>query len=262
MITTPQLIANAFKEIPEVVAVSIAGSNATGCADMKSDLDLYVYSQHGIPLPARSEIARNRSDLIEIDNDFWEPGDAWIERESGLLVEVTYRTTRWIEDQLDRILKRHEASLGYSTCLWHSVRSSKSIFDRNGWYQELLKLAKGSYPEALRNAIIQKNLPVLRKLSSSYLYQIELAIARDDFVSVNHRVTALLASYFDILFAINRIPHPGEKRQVQFVNKFCTFIPDRMEENVRQVLQLRPTTLVSDINDLLNELDDLLRKER
>jgi hypothetical protein len=29
-------------------------------------------------------------------------------------------------------------------------------------------------------------------------------------VSLNHRTAALLASYFDVLFALNRVHHPGD----------------------------------------------------
>lgn len=45
----------------------------------------------------------------------------------------------------------------------------------------------------------------------SYDRQIKKAQERGDIVSVNHRITAFLESYFDVIFALNRQTHPGEK---------------------------------------------------
>ena len=46
---------------------------------------------------------------------------------------------------------------------------------------------------------------------ASYYEQIEKAIKRDDKNSINHRISAFMASYFDIIFAKNKMLHPGEK---------------------------------------------------
>ena len=43
------------------------------------------------------------------------------------------------------------------------------------------------------------NHPLLRRNLSSYLHQIARAVEREDAVAVHHRVTALLASYFEQL---------------------------------------------------------------
>ncbi len=49
------------------------------------------------------------------------------------------------------------------------------------------------------------------KKNASYLDQIKLAVKRNDPISVNHRIAAFMASYFDIIFALNKVYHPGEK---------------------------------------------------
>lgn len=258
-------ITNFYSQVPDVVAISLAGSTASGKSDEQSDLDFYIYSHGFIPLPLRAEIIKTRADHFEVGNTLWESHDAWIERENGKAVEVVFRTIKWVEESFDRVLKRHEASLGYSTGIWHSIKFSQILFDRHGWYEQLQQLAASPYPEQLRRAIIEQNrLAMKGLLVASYVHQIELAISRNDIVSINHRIAALLASYFDIVFAVNRMPHPGEKRQVIFVTEHCTLIPNQIEEDLKKILLPHSdfSSLVSDINTLLDRLDVLLNQEK
>lgn len=107
---------------------------------------------------------------------------------------------------------------------------------------------------------MEKNHPVLRTNMSSYVHQIELALQRRDTVSVNHRVTALLASYFDIVFAVNEQPHPGEKRVLQFARALCPKLPTDMEARVEALLSALPDgDIVGRANTMLDGLDDLLK---
>src|SRR5262249_4743871 len=153
----------------------------------------------------RRTIGLEFADAVEIV-DFWGPGVEWDDQATGLHVDTIYFTTAWMEDQIDRVLTRYEAWLGYTTAFWHTVRISQGLFDRNDWFASLQRRASQDYPEPLVEAIIALNYPVLRDSSSSYMRQLEKAAERHDMVSLNHRTAALLASYFDILFAINRIP--------------------------------------------------------
>jgi len=204
-------VASAFAALPGVTAVAMAGSRATGRADADSDIDLYVYAAGEVPLAAREAIAAGTMSP-EIDQSPWEPGDSWLDPGSGRTIDVMYRTPRWIEEALDRVLVRHEASVGYSTCFWQNVLVSVPIYDRDGWFRRLQGVARQPYPEPLRQAVIDKNYPVLRESRFSFLHQVEAAMAHGDVVAVQHRIAALLASFFDVLFALNRLPHPGEKR--------------------------------------------------
>lgn len=261
-----QAIADKFGTLPQVVAVALAGSRTTGASNETSDYDFYVYVHEEIAVEVRKAIAQEFSDRIEINNQFWEPGDEWIESRSGCGVDVMYRTPEWIEEQLDHILVDHQASVGYSTCFWWNILTSTLLYDKEGWFKQLQERSNQPYPKPLQKAILAKNYPILRRNISAYTHQLELAIHRDDSVSVLHRTVALLASYFDIIFAINCIPHPGEKRLIEWVKKLCSKVPDGMEEQIRAInaaicLSEGKPSLLNHLNILIDGLEQLLITE-
>ena len=255
--TLAKRIADEFASLPQVAAIALAGSRMSEFPDGSSDIDLYVYVTDGIPLDLRAAIAAG-SPRAEIGNATWEPGDEWIDAASGIAVDVMYRHDRWIEEQLNRVLVRHEASAGYSTCFWYNVMHSQALFDRTGWFADLQRKARQPYPAELKRAIIAKNYRLLRDTQSSYLHQIELAAKRDDPVSVNHRVAALLASYFDVLFALNERPHPGEKRLLQHAARLPK-LPREFERQVEAVIAaVAAGDVVRRVNELVHGLEVLL----
>jgi hypothetical protein len=258
-------LARDYGAIPEVTAVALGGSRAAAVADAISDLDLYVYYADEISLAARGAIATARGSGVELDNRAFEPGDAWVEAASGVAVDVTFRHTAWIEGTLDWTLNRHGASVGYSTAIWANVLASHILFDRDGWFAALRARSDVAYPESLRRAIIAKNHPLLRDGLFSFVHQLESAVARGDGVSVNHRVAALLASYFDILFALNRVPHPGEKRLGALATARCDTLPEGMAKDIAALLAAAASPgsdVIEAANRLMDALDRVLREDR
>jgi len=257
-----QHVADRYASISLVETVALAGSRTTPYAGPESDIDLYVYSRSILPIGLRMEVAGGNASQAEIDNQFWEPGDEWVE--GSCHVDVMFRTQRWIEDLLDRTLVRHEASVGYSTCLWHNVLTSRVLFDRSGWFSALQARARQPYPWQLKGAIISKNYPILRDTLSSYRHQLETALGRGDLVSVNHRVAAFSASMVDILFAVNELPHPGEKRLLEILEAHCKKLPRQFREDLSSLLRASGTghgSLLEILDLLVDRLEELLRSE-
>jgi predicted nucleotidyltransferase len=261
-----QKIADKFSRFPQVKTVALAGSRTTRVCDKSSDFDFYVYAEAKIPVEIREEIARQFSDRIEINNQFWEPGDEWIDASTGCSIDIMYRTPQWIESQLDRLLVEHQASVGYSTCFWWNVLTSVSLYDRDGWFQQLQAKVDRPYPEQLRQAIIAKNHPILRRNISAYRHQLESAVLRSDPVSIIHRIAALLGSYFDIVFAVNSIPHPGEKRLTEWAKSLCAKLPKHFDRDIHSItnaisLPAGDREILASLDVSIDSLDELLIKE-
>lgn len=261
-------LAGLFTPLPEVEAVALGGSRGAAGVDTDdaSDIDVYVYTRGDIPLPVRREIveAAGGATRADLGMTLWGQGDEWLHAPTAIHVDTVYFDAGWMEERIDRVLVRHEASLGYTTCFWHTVRGSVLLEDPRGWFAGLQERCRVEYPEELRRNIVALNHPVLRGVLPAYANQLAKAVARRDLVSVNHRVAGLLASYFDIVFAVNRRPHPGEKRLVEAAVEGCPRLPVEMAADLTEILQTATTDLPglpARIDRLLDRLDALLAAE-
>ena len=93
-----------------------------------------------------------------------------------------------------------------------------------------------------------------------YFHQIKAAIARQDPVSLNHRVAAWPASYFDILFAINGQFHPGEKRLLIYAEELAN-LPSNAVLDVQHLCAFAgklDTPIVAHLERMLERLDQKL----
>ena len=261
-------IAGLFAPLPQVEAVALGGSRGDGgvARDAASDIDVYVYTRGDIPLEVRREIVELAGGATRADLGlaYWGPGDEWLSAATGIHVDAIYFDAGWMEEQVDRALVRHEASLGYTTCFWHTVRGSIVLEDPRGWFAALQERCRVDYPEELRRNIVALNHPVLRSVLPAYAGQLGKAARRRDLVSVNHRLAGLLASYFDIVFAVNRVPHPGEKRLIEAAVGSCPRLPAGMAADLAEILETATTDLASlpaRVDRLLDRLDALLAAE-
>lgn len=252
-----QRIAAEFSHLSGVVAIALGGSSTSQNSDISSDIDLYVYTQQEIPLSSRHEIMEKTggASIANIGLNYWGPGDEWIHLPTGIEVDMVYFSAAWMEEQIDRVLDQHQASMGYTTCFWYTLMNSMILYDPQGWYAQLQGRGAAAYPEELRSAIVELNHPVLRQIIPAYANQIKKAVHRSDLVSVNHRLAALIASYFDILFAVNRQLHPGEKRLVQKALQNCASLPDQFAADLSAIFEISSTNL-EDLPARLNQLLD------
>ncbi|MGL4611665.1 MAG: nucleotidyltransferase domain-containing protein [Trueperaceae bacterium] len=246
-----------FSKPPEVQAILLGGSHTTGTADEGSDVDLYIYVSKEIPVETRATIITPRANYAELDNRFWETEDNWLEPD-GRKVEIIYRG-QWVAEHLENLLEKHQVQMGYSTSIWHSVLTSVILFERDVWFTNLQNRVRVPYSDELAKAIIAKNFPLLKGSLVAHPNEVYKAAVRNDIITIHHRIEDMLKSYFDVLFALNRELHPGEKRLLAYAEKL-EHQPQNMSEDVREVLLERnPEKLKSAVENLVNRLEALLK---
>src|ERR1700731_2467360 len=146
-----------------------------------------------------------------------------------------YRDCTYAVDEIEERLDRNSALLGYTTAYCFSLANGYMLYDARGWLSSVQARLREPFPEQLAQSIIAKNRPVLGGgMQSCYLVQMKAAIARNDLISLNHRTTVWIASYADILFAVNRRYHPGEKRLLTYMSD----LPRRPEGALEDITKL------------------------
>lgn len=65
-----------------------------------------------------------------------------------------------------------------------------------------------------------------------------------------------MESYFDIIFAMNELTHPGEKRLVQLCKKNCKILPNNFEENINRLF----VNLYTDYDHIKDDIELIIRE--
>lgn len=245
--------------LSQVEAIALGGSRATGRNDEKSDYDVYVYITSSIDENVRRNILEKYCRYMEIGNSFWELEDD-VTLNDGIDMDIIYRNMQDFEDMVSSVVIDCVPCNDYTTCMWHNLITAKIVIDKNGKLSALQEKYRIPYPKKLKEKIISNNLKLLSGMLPSFDMQIKKAENRGDLVSVNHRVAEFLASYFDIIFALNEMTHPGEKRMQSICSEECKILPNRFDENLNRLFAGMFRESISDvINDMIIEIKTITK---
>ena len=249
-----------FSRLPQVEAIALGGSRAGEHYDEKSDYDVYVYVTEPIPEEVRKPILERYCSYMEIGNHFWEYEDNCTLK-NGIDIDILWRDLEDFQAGVAAVVELCQPSNCYTTCMWHNLKTCRILYDRDGRLTAAQKRFDVAYPEELKKNIVQRSLKLLRGTLPAFDGQIAKAVRRGDRVSINHRVTEFLASYFDILFALNGQTHPGEKRLVELCKERCALLPADFEENLNALfthMGVQTEAVPEDIARIVEALEQIL----
>lgn len=252
------LLLSELSALPEIEAIALGGSRSGTHYDEKSDYDIYLYCTGSIDEKVRRSILEKYCSYMEIGNHFWEYEDNCTLK-NGIDIDILYRNLDDFSTDVADVVEGCHGRNGYTTCMWHNLRTCKIIYDENGRLGDMKRRFDVPYPAKLREDIISRNWKLLHSAMPAYEFQITKAVERSDLVSINHRVAGFLESYFDVLFALNEQTHPGEKRLIPLCKKSCPILPSNFEENLNSLFSHMFTDSCKVPEDLERILDALVK---
>ncbi|WP_295159782.1 DUF4037 domain-containing protein [uncultured Brachyspira sp.] len=243
----------------DVDSVVLSGSRTSLINDDMSDYDIYVYSKDRIDLESRIKFAEKYASCYDIGINYFEYGDEILLNDGNICLDFMYRDLFSIDKEIEYVWRDFNAKIGYTTAFLYNIKHSNIIYDKNGRFKIFQDELNKEYPEKLKNNIIEKNYNVMYgKKTASFYEQLEKAVKRNDIVSINHRTASVLSSYFDILFALNKEMHAGEKKILNYVLRLCRVIPDDFEKDLKNVI----FHTIDDMHNgsILEKIENLIKK--
>jgi len=210
-------------QIPGVVAIAQGGSVNAGLADSASDRDFHVYWEP--PLALAAERAVRLATLAD-------PGCVWPgEGTTSWLVEDHYAVARQpiehiyirmadVPAEIEVAYRDGFAEEGFTTGRLFCFANDRIVYDPTGGLGAQQARLRTSYPDALRRAVVRRQTARL----ALYLAQLRTGQQRGDLLYAQQIRTKLQNVYFDLLFAVNRHYHPGEKRLLTYAAR-CPLCP-------------------------------------
>lgn len=218
-------IAVVVGQIPGVIAIAQGGSVNAGLADASSDRDFHVYWEP--PLAPAAERAVRLAALAD-PGCVW-PGEgmtSWLLEDhftvAGQLIELIYIRMADVAAEVEAAYRDGFAEEGFTTGRLFCFAHDRIVHDPAGSLGAQQPRLTASYPEALRRAILRRQCTRL----ALYIGQLRTGQQRGDLLYAQQIRTKLQNVYFDLLFAVNRFYHPGEKRLLIYAERCPLRPPD------------------------------------
>ncbi len=254
-----QNIFNEFARFSQVRSMAVGGSRAVQRNDEYSDYDVYVYCTEPIPTEKRWEVLEKYCGSMVLDNHYREHEDVCM-MEDGTELNIIYRNLEEFLAHVAGAAERFKPLDGCTTSMWHSLMTGRIAYDKGGLLAAAKEKYNIPYPQELKNNIINYHMNLIKYGMPSFTAQIRKAVMRGDMVNINFTVQRFLASYFDIIFAMNEKLHPGEKRLVQVCVEECKILPANFEANIRMLLNsmYKDQAAVSQVDVITSELENAI----
>lgn len=236
--TIAQRVAEVLAEDTRVSAILLFGSAAYGVVSDTSDIDLEVLCKPHILSPEDrleilSEIAQGwKIDKYGSENSLFPTVDVH-EDFSGIKVEVHYQTTVWMEGVIESVMRCGTTSM--ESCperpytVPGMIQRALALYDRDSEIEKWREMVQ-EYPEALRKNIIAEGILEIKE----HISRVESAKDDGSDQKENRENWRLMRGALDaasnVLLAMNRMHHPGEKRLERTVLPQLSDVPDRLVE--------------------------------
>lgn len=206
---TVQRIVKPIDDMQGLVAIALGGSAGAGLADAQSDLDVYIFWRAPLA-PPDERTARLRKvadpDSVRVDIHSWGLED-WL-TVGGRKIELVYLSLDELQSQIEQAYGDGLDGDAWTTAFLYSAAQSQVYYDPTGELQSIRDRLLASYPEPTYQAILRRRAPLLAVACKD----ITRAQGRNDVLQAQQRLVAHQALWFNLLFALNRRYHPGEKR--------------------------------------------------
>jgi hypothetical protein len=241
--------------LPGMVGVSLGGSAQAGLADGDSDIDLHVYWRAPLAEPnERAARLKAIADSVHVDIRSWGLEDHLTIK--GRSAELIYVHLDDLRTHVEQAYGEGLNGEGYTTAVLYSVAECTLLHDPSGIVALIRDRLRAQYPDATRRVLLQHNPPLLQ----TYLKHLRLAQRRGDLLSVQHRRYTVQMVYFNLLFALNKRYHPGEKR-LHIHGERCPIRPEDQTERWLKITRFSADDpeLPAQLEAISNELIELVR---
>jgi hypothetical protein len=257
--------------------IALGGAHAKGMDDRASDLDLYVFARQVLPCAQRTQLTEAYDPEIQSiiswgeDAPFIQGGTDFVYQ--GQKVECWLRNI----DYIDEIIAQCQAGsvtqtivtwtvMGfYNHCALSDLRNMASVDDPQGVLAHWKTLVS-DYPPRLREAILTRHMNAAKFWPQNFHYL--SAIKRGDILYVQGIVNQVAHNLFQVLFALNQVYFPGDKK-LDLAIDHLPLKPADFTARVKRIVAPQVTAdkaflewQCEELNALVNEVEALMNGRR